>query len=251
MRRLENRRDRVQSADLRKSTDSGRRRLGQAAALDERQQRAFLAWVMTTAYPARNEVITRLSFECGLRATEISRVRWWMACDPYWRLRPRLQLHASATKGGYGRRDLRIVPGSLGAAFERLRAELRPDRDDRIVVFRKHSIDPVIRSQAVQVFFRQGFDAIGAVEASSHSGRRTAITLVSRALGLKNAQVFAGHRSAATTALYEEPDYPAIDRVVEERLAVRLPRVMRMAKASLPDPEVKLRHMSRSDGRGA
>ena len=56
---------------------------------------------------------------------------------------------------------------------------------------------------------------------SSHSGRRTAITLVSRAVGLKNAQVFAGHRRLATTAIYEQPAYNLIDRVVTEQLVVK------------------------------
>lgn len=182
----------------------------------------------------RNDVIARLSFECGLRATEIGRVRWWMAVDPSGRVRPRLQLHATASKGGYGRRDLAIVPAGVGAALERLRAQRPPATAEAFIIqFAKGSIDPVIRSAAVQAFFRRGYDAIGCAEASSHSGRRTAITRVSRAIGLKNAQVFAGHHSLATTALYEEPDYAAIDRVVAERLVVQLPRKLSMAKASL------------------
>jgi len=182
----------------------------------------------------RNEVMARLSFECGLRATEIGRVRWWMAYTPAGHLRARLQLHATATKGGYGSRSLVIVPTGLGAALDRLRAS-RPTvlPEGFVIRFRKGSINPVIRSAAVQAFFRAGFDAIGLPEASSHSGRRTAITQVARAVGLKNAQVFAGHRSLATTARYEEPDYAAIDRVVAARLVVQLPRKLAMAKASL------------------
>lgn len=215
-------------------TGSRSRRLGQAAALDARQQRALLTWVTTTRDPMRNEVMARLSFECGLRATEIGRVRWWMAYTPSGHLRSRLQLHATATKGGYGSRALVIVPAGLGAALDRLRAA-RPavSQEGFVIRFRKGSIDPIIRSSAVQAFFRQGYDAIGCLEASSHSGRRTAITQMARALGLKNAQVFAGHRSLATTARYEEPDYAAIDRVVAERLVVQVPRKLSMAKASL------------------
>lgn len=225
----------VESADLSKSTDSRiRHPHGQAAYVDERQQRAFLQWVWTTRFPMRNEVIARLNAECGLRATEIGRARWSMAFDPAWRLRPRLQLHATASKGGYGARTLVIVPGGLGQALERLLAHRPPASPEAFIVqFRKGSIDPVIRSAAVQAFFRRGYDAIGCREASSHSGRRTAITRLSRALGLKNAQIFAGHHSSATTALYEEPDYAAIDRVVAERLVVQLPRKLPMAKAAL------------------
>jgi integrase len=113
-------------------------------------------------------------------------------------------------------------------------------RDERgfIVQFRKYSVDAIQRSSAVQAFFRAGYDAIGLREASSHSGRRTAITLVSRAVGLKNAQVFAGHRRLATTAVYEQPAYYLIDRVVTEQLVVSAARVINvgrpvMAKASL------------------
>jgi integrase/recombinase XerD len=223
----------------------GRTKQGQAPVLQTAHKRAFLAWVATTAFPLRNEVMARLSFECGVRATEIGRVRWWMVYEPDWRLRPRLQLHASATKGGYGGRSLRIVPHGLGAALERLRAAMvPPDARGFIVHFRKQSVDAIPRSTAVQAFFRDGYDAIGLPEASSHSGRRTAITLMSRTVGLKNAQVFAGHRSLATTARYEEPEYDAIDRVVAEQLVVSASQVIDvrrpvMAKASLDSGQMK------------
>jgi integrase/recombinase XerD len=214
----------------------GRTKLGQAPILTPAHVRLFLQWVASTAYVERNEVIARLSFECGVRATEIARVTWAMAVTKDWRPRPRLQLHRFATKGGYGARELRIVPAGLGAALGRL-LDAMPPRDDKgpIVQFRKFSVDPVIRSKAVQAFFRRGYDAIGLDEASSHSGRRTAITLMARAVGLRNAQVFAGHRSLATTARYEEPDHSAMDRVVAEQLVVQAPRVLRpqMAKAGL------------------
>lgn len=216
----------------------GRTKLGQAPILRPADQREFLQWVASTSFVERNEVIARLSFECGVRATEIARVAWHMAVGPNWRVRPRLQLHRTATKGNYGGRELRIVPHGLGAALERLLDTL-PPRDLRgfVIQFRKFSVDAVIRSKAVQAFFRRGYDAIGLDEASSHSGRRTAITLVARTVGLKNAQTFAGHRSLATTARYEEPDYLAIDRVVAEQLVVSAPRVLdvrpRMAKASI------------------
>ena len=218
----------------------GRTKLGQAPTLEAADRREFLAWCATTSYAARNEVIARLSFECGLRAVEIGNVRWSMAYEPGWRQRPRLKLHARASKGGYGGRDLRIVPNALGLALEQLR-ELEPPRDDRgfIVQFRKHSVEPAIRSKAVQAVFRFGYDAIGLEEASSHSGRRTAITLMARTVGIKNAQKFAGHRAVATTLLYEEPDHKAIDRVVDEQLAISGPRLFKMAKAGLRVKEAR------------
>lgn len=212
----------------------GRTKLGQAPTLETRDIRELLAWCATTAYPKRNEVIVRLNVECGLRAVEIGNVRWSMAFAPGWQLRPRLQLHRTASKGGYGGRDLRIVPAALGAALLELRQESEP-RDERLFVvhFRKHSTEPHIRSRAVQAMFRAGYDAIGLEEHSSHSGRRTAITLLARSVGIKNAQKFAGHRSVATTLRYEEPDTKAIDRVVSEQLAISGPRLFKMAKAGL------------------
>jgi len=216
--------------------NGGRTKLGQAPILERADMRAFLAWCATTAYPERNAVIARLSFECGLRAVEIGNVRWEMVYGPEWQLRARLQLHRTASKGGYGGRDLRIVPHALGLALEQLRAVDEPQHEKLFVVhFRKYSTEAVVRSKAVQAVFRFGYDAIGLQEASSHSGRRTAITLMSRAVGIKNAQTFAGHRSVATTLRYEEPDRKAIDRVVAEQLAVHGPRVLKMAKAGLHD----------------
>lgn len=216
----------------------GRTKLGQAAALTTREVAAFLGWTRTTSFPVRDEVIARLSFECGLRATEIARVRWWMAVDERRRVRPRLHLHAAATKGGYGARRLLIERKGLGRALERLLELEAPEALDGFVVrFWKFSIDPVIRSAAVQAFFRRGYDAIGCEDASSHSGRRTAITAVERRKGLPHAQAFAGHRSMATTGLYVGVDQAGIDQVVREELVVQVPRLVvgkfRMAKAGL------------------
>ena len=223
--------------------NGGRRKLGQAPILEPRDKRAFLA---RCASP-RDEVMARFSFECGLRATEIGRVRWFMVIDPDGRVRPRMKLHHSASKGGYGGREVRISP-ALAIALETLWQAAAP-RDDRgfVIQFRKHSTDTQIRSKSVQAFFRATYDEAGLREASSHSGRRTAITDIARALGLKNAQTFAGHRSVATTARYEEPEYAAIDRLVDE-LVVNAPRLV-MAKASLHNGGVG-DHVSSRKGRG-
>lgn len=220
----------------------GRTKEGKAPRLTRSQQLEFLDWVETTAYPLRNRVIALLSFECCCRATEIARACWSMAFDPYGRLRSHLKLPKRATKGGYGARELYIDRDSLGAAL----LELRGDAKDvdvapstYMVTFRKKSNEPVMRSKAVQAFFRQGFNEIDLPEASSHSGRRTGITLMARAQGLENAQEFAGHRDIATTAGYVDPDHDAIDRVVREQLVVRGPRLLgirpRMLKVDLAE----------------
>ncbi len=223
-----------------KSTDSskkgGVRKRGKAPQLTREQKVDFLTWTTGTWWPTRNMVVALLSFECGLRPIEIARAEWGMAFDPTWRLRPRLRLHNFATKGGYGARDLRISPATLGVALEQLLDERPPMGARQLMIeFRKGGVDEYDRSRRVQEFFRAGYDALGLDEHSSYSGRRTAITQLYLLKGQREAQVFAGHRSAATTAGYIDVDQLSIDRVIDEHLAVRLPRVLKMAKASVSD----------------
>lgn len=216
------------------SKHGGCRKRGKAPQLTHAQKIAFLAWTTATSAPTRNAVLALLAFECGLRPIEMARVEWGMAFDPSWHLRPRLLLRNFATKGGYGERQLRISPATLGAALERLRAERQPWIARHVLVdFRSGGVNEWSRSRVVQAFFRAGLDAIGLEEHSSYSGRRTAITQLYLTHGLREAQGFAGHRSPSTTAGYIDIDQGTVDRFVDEHLAVQLPRVLKMAKAGL------------------
>lgn len=204
----------------------------QAKCLAPAQREALVAYAARQWRGSRNAVIVRLNFELGLRAKEIACARWRMVLDVRGRLGEQLALENAASKGDAGGRDLPLTT-TLRATLERLYRETRPrELDAFIVQFRKHSLDPVIRSAAVQECFRRWYRALGYHGASSHSGRRTAITETARlapqlGLSLRDVQLLAGHSSIATTQRYIEPNRDR-HRELLERLAIQ-PK-LRMAK---------------------
>lgn len=209
----------------------------QAKVLDERQQATLLRYVEGCYQPGRNALMVRLSFELFLRAKEIACLRWRMVCDVQGRLVEAIALDNAASKGDRGGRLLPLTESVYAALLRVQRRTLngtgRIDPDACVVQFRKHSTDPVIRSQAVQACFRSWYRALGYHGASSHSGRRTGITRAAREatqlqLSLVDVQRLAGHASIATTQRYIEPN-GAQHRALLERLAIR----PSMAKASL------------------
>lgn len=204
----------------------------QAQTLTDVQRLHLEAYVLRTPYaPARNLAIVRLSFEAWLRATEIGGLRWRMVTDAGGHLVDVLRLEDCATKGRSGR-VLHLAPTTV-AALERVYDEAPPaDLDAFVMRFRKASIDLVVRSHVIQVLFRGWYRALRFHGASSHSGRRTAITTAARSLGpgmsLRDVQLRAGHTNIATTQRYIDPN-PEADRALAKLSMIRPV----MAKAAL------------------
>lgn len=162
----------------------------------------------------RNTVMVLLSFKAGLRAGEIAGLDWTMVLNPSGGLGASIMIGSGIAKNGRARR-VPLHP-ELKLALEQLRkAQSRP------------RVGPVVRSQrggamtprSVVNWFKSIYDELGLGGCSSHSGRRTFITLsarlISRAGGsLRDVQELAGHSDLSITQRYIEGDRDAQRKLV-------------------------------------
>jgi integrase len=169
-------------------------------------QQTIIGHVAAKRHGTRNCVLALLSLKAGLRACEIAGLDWSMVLDAGGHVGDTLEISKSIAKKGSGRR----IPlnRQLRAALDTLHIEqARPQRG------------PVCRSErggamtakSVVNWFSQQYRELGFEGCSSHSGRRTMITLAARALAqvggsLRDVQELAGHRNLTTTEGYIEGD---------------------------------------------
>lgn len=188
----------------------------QAKTLTAAQIRAVELHLSKTRHPARNRVVFLLSLRAGLRAKEIAALRWSMVTDAEGHMADVIRLPDQASKGRSGgtipmARDLR-------EALSRLWGSAKLPQADSAVVGTERS--PVTSAQVVVNMMACWFRALGFDGCSSHSGRRTFITMTARHIGrfggsLRDVQALARHSSLAMTQRYIDIDTRAMKRVVD------------------------------------
>jgi integrase len=188
----------------------------QAKTLRAGQIRAVLDHVSRTHHPARNRVIFLLSLRAGLRAKEIASLEWRMITDAEGGLSDTIRLPDVASKGGSGG----VVPmaSELKAALKALhQISALPFGAARVVQTERSKSTS---AQVIINLFREWYCALGFDGCSSHSGRRTFITMTARNISrfggsLRDVQALARHRSLAMTQRYIEVDSLAMKKVVD------------------------------------
>lgn len=188
----------------------------QAKVLRSGQIRAVLEHITRTRHPVRNRVIFLLSLRAGLRAKEIAALEWRMVTDAEGRIADTIRLTNAAAKGRSGG----VVPmaAELRGALEALRqTSLHPIGSVKVVRTERSS---TTSAQVIINMFQDWYLALGFDGCSSHSGRRTFITMAARNIGrfggsLRDVQALARHSSLAMTQRYIEIDSDAMKRVVD------------------------------------
>lgn len=190
----------------------------QAKILSMAQQEAVLAFLGATRYPARDRLIFLLSVRAGLRAKEIAALKWEMVTDAEGELNDVIALTNEAAKGRRGGRAIPIAK-DLKAALKAWKDAADGDhRKSPFVITTERKLST--SSYAIVNKFAVWYRALGFVGASSHSGRRTAITNWARRIStvggsLRDVQILAGHSALSTTQRYIEADTSAMRKVVE------------------------------------
>ena len=190
----------------------------QAKTLTKPQIDAVLGYLTTTRYPVRDRVIFLLSVRAGLRAKEIASLRWNMVTDAEGSLIDLISLPNAASKG---KRGGRTIPMSkdLREALASLKLDAQKQRHPSPFIISTERAANT-SSYAIVNKFRSWYSALGFQGASSHSGRRTAITSWARRISsvggsLRDVQLLAGHSALNTTQRYIEGSEEAKRRVVQ------------------------------------
>lgn len=166
-------------------------------------------------YAERNRVIVLLSFKAGMRACEISGLKWEMVVGSDGSVGDQILLAQGITKGGRGR----TIPmhAQLKGALQILHHVQGEPMTGHVLMSERKSR---LKTQSVVNWFAVAYRDLGLVGCSSHSGRRTFITTSARVLAktggsLRDIQELAGHRKITTTERYIEGDRAAQRRLIE------------------------------------
>jgi integrase len=189
----------------------------QAKVLSDGQIKAALAAVSTRRYPERDRVMVLLSVRAGLRAKEIAGITWDMLTDAQGKVGNALHLVNNASKGDKGGREI-YLSKELKAAIKELHATRNNPEPSEHAIHSER--DAGMSANAVTVWFHRLYDGLGFKGASSHSGRRTAITrwaknAVTAGGSLRDVQQLAGHASLQTTQRYIEGSSDAKRKLVD------------------------------------
>lgn len=186
----------------------------QAKTISQAQINTVLTYLTTTRHPVRDRVMFLLSVKAGLRAKEIASITWSMVMDAEGQVGDALHLEDRAAKMKSGRtiplnRDLR-------AALIDLRG-VRQHETDAPVIYSERGRG--MSAATVAQWFHHMYRRLGFLGCSSHSGRRTFVTVAARKIALcggslRDVQMLAGHRSLQVTAAYIEGDVEAKRKVV-------------------------------------
>jgi integrase/recombinase XerD len=172
----------------------------QAKTLSEAEIKRVLSVIAQTRHANRNRIAFMLSYLAGLRACEISSLTIGSVLDTNGKPKSEVHLSQSMTKGKKGRTI--IISERLQKELSRFIATLSPQTPSLPLISSQKSNRPFSANTLVQLFRKIYADA-GIDGASSHSGRRTFITvLASKGIGARVLQKLAGHSSLAVTQLY-------------------------------------------------
>ena len=181
----------------------------QAKTLTTRQVESICRDLLTKRNGKRNQTIFLLSVKAGLRAKEIASLKWIHVMSSDNTIDDYIRLPDSASKGRGGR-EIPMHPSIKVNLHEMLKERMQ---EHSLFIHDKHVITTERSAQTSSAmiinWFQRMYRSFGLAGCSSHSGRRTFITNISRKISLaggsmRDVQYLAGHSSLQTTQRYVE-----------------------------------------------
>ncbi len=139
----------------------------QAKVISEKQEAAVIRHLETTRWANRDTVLFLLSVKAGLRAKEISGLRWRMVTDAEGNVGDSIALEDCASKGKSGR-TVPLHP-KLQAALVALAETRRVQSDQPVIVSERGG---AMTAKSIAKWFLKLYGSLGMEGCSSHSGRR-------------------------------------------------------------------------------
>lgn len=192
----------------------------QAKTLSSKQCELVLTYLQNTRSPLRNRLIFLLSTKAGLRAKEISSLRWGMVLDSDGSVSDFINITNAASKGRNGGRTIplnKLLKETLINFLEYQKYNRVFDVDGCVISTQR---SPSTSAQSIVNMFQGWYKDLNLIGCSSHSGRRTFITNCSKKIttvggSLRDVQYLAGHSSLSTTQRYIEGDSESKIKVVD------------------------------------
>ncbi len=190
----------------------------QAKVITKTIEQNIVHHLSNTRLPEKNLVMFLLSIKAGLRAKEISQITWNDVLDVEGEVSNSITITNKVSKGSNGGR---VIPlnKDLKNALEVLWGMRRDTIKDTSlkIIFNQSGVS--MSSNSVVMWFHRLYKKMGIEGASSHSGRRTAITRMARKIStvggsLKDIQEIAGHSSIQNTQRYIDVNEAAKQAVV-------------------------------------
>ena len=193
----------------------------QSKVLSETQVRIMTDYLKTTRYSDRNILVFLLSIKGGLRAKEIANLTWGMVLNSNNEINDSIHLTNNASKGKSGR----IIPMNtqlkehLTSYYNNIKTKLWNSSLNDVNVIQSERSSKV-SAQVIVNNFQKWYKKVGYTGCSSHSGRRTFITNLSKKIttvggSMKDVMLLAGHKNLQTTQRYIEYDTDAQKKVVK------------------------------------
>lgn len=180
-----------------------------ANTLTPEQFERMMILVGASKHSERDRVMLLLSFKCGLRSCEIARLRWSSLVDAEGEIiaaNEWITLGHDITKGK--RPDTKVLMHpEVRLALVQLQ-KMTPNKT--FLMYASQAKSGVMSVSNVTVYLYQMYQRFGFVGCSSHSGRRTFITTLSRicnthGCSIKDVQQLARHADIRTTEKYIDP----------------------------------------------
>lgn len=189
----------------------------QAKILSPKNIQKLLTAASRSRSPERDRLIVMLATHAGLRACEIAGLSWGMVLDANGRVGHVLDVRAAIAKRGSGRRvPLHRKLRHALSVWRFLQAPSHLGPDNAVLPSLRGG---ALRPNSIVNWFVARCREAGLEGCSSHSGRRTFITMAARRVhragaSLRDVQLLAGHRSIETTQAYIDGDTFAQRRLV-------------------------------------